>query len=217
LRHIVTLTRTLLLMEGEIMTEYGVGNGVSLIIYGGIVARLIPQIGQTLRLVQAGEVAIWQFLLDVVVILGSILAVVVITQAVRKIPVQYAKRVVGRRVYGGQSTHLPLRVNQAGVIPIIFAISVLQFRTIAQFPAGAAAAMGQEVRRAVRSATCCTSSDYRNHVLHGRVVRPERRVRQHQKYEGFIPGIRRQADQRLPGAGHRVADSGWRRWPLALA
>src|SRR3990172_6554069 len=125
---IVTLVAgTMLLMwMGEIMTEYGVGNGVSLIIFGGIVARLIPQIGQTLRLVQAGEVAIWQFLLDVVVILGSILAVVVITQAVRKIPVQYAKRVVGRRVYGGQSTHLPMRLIQAGGIPITFAVSVMQ-------------------------------------------------------------------------------------------
>jgi preprotein translocase subunit SecY len=84
--------------------------------------------------VRQGEVAIWQFALDIVVILGSIVAVVVITQAVRKIPVQYAKRVVGRRVYGGQSTHLPMRLIQAGVIPIIFAISVLQFPgTIAQF------------------------------------------------------------------------------------
>jgi len=133
---IVTLVAgTMLLMwMGEIMTEYGVGNGVSLIIFGGIVARLIPQIGQTLTLVRQGEVAIWQFGLDIFVILGSIVAVVIITQAVRKIPVQYAKRVVGRRVYGGQSTHLPMRLIQAGVIPIIFAISVLQFPgTIAQF------------------------------------------------------------------------------------
>jgi preprotein translocase subunit SecY len=124
----------LLTWMGEIMTEHGVGNGVSLIIFGGIVARLPAQTAQTLTLVQAGEVAVWQFLLDILVILVSIVAVVAITQAVRKIPVQYAKRVVGRRVYGGQSTHLPIRVIQAGVIPIIFAISVLQFPgTIAQF------------------------------------------------------------------------------------
>jgi preprotein translocase subunit SecY len=124
----------LLTWMGEIMTEHGVGNGVSLIIFGGIVARLPAQTAQTLTLVRAGEVAWWQFLLDVVVILVSIVAVVAITQAVRKIPVQYAKRVVGRRVYGGQSTHLPMRLIQAGVIPIIFAVSVLQFPgTIAQF------------------------------------------------------------------------------------
>lgn len=124
----------LLTWMGEIMTEHGVGNGVSLIIFGGIVARLPAQSAQTLTLVRAGELAWWQFFLDVLVILASIVAVVAITQAVRKIPVQYAKRVVGRRVYGGQSTHLPMRLIQAGVIPIIFAISVLQFPgTIAQF------------------------------------------------------------------------------------
>lgn len=133
---IITLTAGTMLLTwmGEIMTEYGVGNGVSLIIFGGIVARLPAQTAQTFTLVRAGEVAVWKFLLDVAIIMASIVAVVFITQAVRKIPVQYAKRVVGRRVYGGQSTHLPMRLIQAGVIPIIFAISVLQFPgTIAQF------------------------------------------------------------------------------------
>lgn len=133
---VITLTAGTMLLTwmGEIMTEYGVGNGVSLIIFGGIVARLPSQTAQTLRLLGVGEVRWWQFLLDVAVVLGSIVAVVAVTQAVRKIPVQYAKRVVGRRVYGGQSTHLPLRLIQAGVIPIIFAVSVLQFPgTIAQF------------------------------------------------------------------------------------
>ncbi len=133
---ILTLTAGTMLLTwmGEIMTEHGVGNGVSLIIFGGIVARLPAQTAQTFTLVRAGEVAVWQFLLDIVIILGSIVAVVLITQATRKIPVQYAKRVVGRRVYGGQSTHLPMRLIQAGVIPIIFAVSVLQFPgTIAQF------------------------------------------------------------------------------------
>jgi preprotein translocase subunit SecY len=133
---IITLVAGTMLLTwmGEIMTEHGVGNGVSLIIFGGIVARLPAQAAQTLTLVRAGEVAIWQFLLDILVIFGSIVLVVGITQAVRKIPVQYAKRVVGRRVYGGQSTHLPMRLIQAGVIPLIFAISVLQFPgTIAQF------------------------------------------------------------------------------------
>ncbi|MDR7506124.1 MAG: preprotein translocase subunit SecY [Armatimonadota bacterium] len=133
---VVTLMAGTMLLTwmGEIMTEYGVGNGVSLIIFGGIVARLPSQLAQTLRLVSVREVALWQFLLDLLIVLGSIVAVVFVTQAVRKIPVQYAKRVVGRRVYGGQSTHLPIRVIQAGVIPIIFAVSVLQFPgTIAQF------------------------------------------------------------------------------------
>ncbi|MGH2452460.1 MAG: preprotein translocase subunit SecY [bacterium] len=133
---VITLVAGTMLLTwmGEIMTEYGVGNGVSLIIFGGIVARLPDQIYRTITLVRVGELAWWAFLLDVVIVVGSIVGVVAITQAVRKIPVQYAKRVVGRRVYGGQSTHLPMRLIQAGVIPIIFAISVLQFpQTIAQF------------------------------------------------------------------------------------
>jgi preprotein translocase subunit SecY len=133
---VVTLvTGTMLLTwMGEIMTEYGVGNGVSLIIFGGIVARLPDQTARTLALVRVGEVKWYGFAMDVLVVLASIVIVVAVTQAVRKIPVQYAKRVVGRRVYGGQATHLPLRLIQAGVIPIIFAVSVLQFPgTIAQF------------------------------------------------------------------------------------
>ncbi|MDQ7850177.1 MAG: preprotein translocase subunit SecY [Armatimonadota bacterium] len=124
----------LLTWMGEIMTEYGVGNGVSLIIFGGIVARLPDQVGRTLVLLRAGELGPLAFFLDVAIVLVSIVVVVGVTQATRKIPVQYAKRVVGRRVYGGQSTHLPMKLIQAGVIPIIFAISVLQFpQTIAQF------------------------------------------------------------------------------------
>ncbi len=132
----LTLTAGTMLLTwmGELMTEHGVGNGVSLIIFGGIVARLPAQVAQTVTLMRAGEVQWYTFLLDVIVILVSIVATVAITQAVRKIPVQYAKRVVGRRVYGGQSTHLPMKLIQAGVIPIIFAVSVLQFPgTIASF------------------------------------------------------------------------------------
>jgi len=133
---VITLVAGTMLLTwmGEIMTEHGVGNGVSLIIFGGIVARLPNQTARTLALVGVGEVKWYQFALDLIVVLASVVAVVAVTQAVRKIPVQYAKRVVGRRVYGGQSTHLPLRLIQAGVIPIIFAVSVLQFpQTIAQF------------------------------------------------------------------------------------
>jgi len=119
---------------GSIMTEYGIGNGVSLIIFAGIVARLPNQLAQTIGLVQVGEASMFRALADVLVILASIVAVVVVTQAMRKIPIQYAKRIVGRRMVGGQTTHLPIRIASAGVIPIIFAISVMQFpSTIAQF------------------------------------------------------------------------------------
>ncbi len=116
------------------MTEYGIGNGVSLIIFAGIVARLPNQMAQTIGLVRVGEASVLRALADVLMILISIVAVVVVTQAARKIPVQYAKRIVGRRMVGGQTTYLPIRIASAGVIPIIFAISVMQFpSTIAQF------------------------------------------------------------------------------------
>jgi preprotein translocase subunit SecY len=119
---------------GSIMTEYGIGNGVSLIIFAGIVARLPNQLSQTLGLVRVGEASVFRALADILLILVSIAAVIVVTQAARKVPIQYAKRIVGRRMVGGQATHLPIRIASAGVIPIIFAISVLQFpSTIAQF------------------------------------------------------------------------------------
>ncbi|HEX4835570.1 MAG TPA: preprotein translocase subunit SecY [bacterium] len=120
---------------GSIMTEYGIGNGVSLIIFAGIVARLPSQLKQTIGLVQVGEPgAVARAFGDIVLILASIAAVILVTQAARKVPIQYAKRIVGRRMVGGQATHLPIRIASAGVIPIIFAISVLQFpSTIAQF------------------------------------------------------------------------------------
>jgi preprotein translocase subunit SecY len=124
----------LLTWMGSIMTEYGIGNGVSLIIFAGIVARLPNQLSQTIGLVRVGEASMLRALADILVILASIVAVVVVTQAARKIPIQYAKRIVGRRMVGGQTTYLPVRIASAGVIPIIFAISVMQFpSTIAQF------------------------------------------------------------------------------------
>jgi preprotein translocase subunit SecY len=124
----------LLTWMGSIMTEYGIGNGVSLIIFAGIVARLPNQLSQTIGLVNVGEASALRALADILVILISIVAVVVVTQAARKIPIQYAKRIVGRRMVGGQTTYLPVRIASAGVIPIIFAISVMQFpSTIAQF------------------------------------------------------------------------------------
>jgi preprotein translocase subunit SecY len=124
----------LLTWMGSIMTEYGIGNGVSLIIFAGIVARLPNQLSQTIGLVHVGEASAVRALADILVILFSIVAVVIVTQAARKIPIQYAKRIVGRRMMGGQTTYLPVRIASAGVIPIIFAISVMQFpSTIAQF------------------------------------------------------------------------------------
>jgi preprotein translocase subunit SecY len=118
---------------GEQITERGIGNGISLIIFIGIVARYPGQVVSTLRAVSAGTFTIFQVIILGIVVVAVTAFVVLITQGQRKIPVQYAKRVVGRRMYGGQSTHIPLRVNTAGVIPIIFAQSVLMFpKTLAQ-------------------------------------------------------------------------------------
>src|SRR6202035_3822737 len=116
------------------MTERGVGNGTSLIIMSGIIARLPSAIGTTVEFVRNGEMSI--FLLGLILLLAfGVMAVIVFVESgQRRIPVQYARRVVGRRVYGGQSSHLPLKVNTAGVIPPIFASSILVFpATVATF------------------------------------------------------------------------------------
>ena len=128
-------TGTMLLMWiGEQMTAKGVGNGISLIIFAGIVSRLPDGIKIIFQYLQAGTVNLLNVILFAVIALAMIVFVVLITQGVRKIPVQYAKRVVGKKAYGGHTSYIPLKVNQAGVIPIIFASSVLMFpTTIAQF------------------------------------------------------------------------------------
>ncbi len=128
-------TGTILVMWlGEQITERGIGNGISLVIFIGIVARYPGQMLQTLRAMMSGELQVFFFLIFMAFAVGIIALVVMMTQAQRKIPVQYAKRVVGRRMYGGQSTHIPLRPNTAGVIPIIFAQSIIIFpSTLASF------------------------------------------------------------------------------------
>lgn len=119
---------------GEQITEHGIGNGISLIIFAGIIARYPQGFYQMFEMVQVGAMEIFMAVAVIVVMIGVTASVVLVTEGIRKIPVQYAKRIVGRKVYGGQSTHIPLKVNTAGVIPIIFAQSVIMFpRTIATF------------------------------------------------------------------------------------
>ncbi len=120
------VTGTILLMwMGERVTERGIGNGISLIIMVGIISRLPFVIGNEIRLVISGERIFISELVLMGIMFLVICFVVLLTQGTRKIPVQYAKRVVGRKVYGGQNTHIPLRVNTAGVMPIIFAQSIM--------------------------------------------------------------------------------------------
>jgi len=133
---IITLTAgtVLIMWIGEQMTERGIGNGISLIIFGGIIAGLPSAMGNTFQLMSAGELTLFVVLLILVFMLAVLGGIVIMERSQRRIPIQYAKRMVGRRMYGGQTTHLPLRVNTAGVIPPIFASSILMFpATLAQF------------------------------------------------------------------------------------
>lgn len=132
----ITLTAgtAFIMWLGEQITERGIGNGISLIIFAGIVARMPAAIGNTIQLVKTGDMGFLVLLLLLAIMVLVIGIIVFVERGQRRIPVQYAKRVVGRRVYGGQSTHLPLKVNTAGVIPPIFASSLIIFpATIAQF------------------------------------------------------------------------------------
>ncbi|MGI6737354.1 MAG: preprotein translocase subunit SecY [Anaerovoracaceae bacterium] len=124
---ILTAGTTFLMWLGEQINENGIGNGISLIIFGGIIARLPSGIGTTWQSYKSGEISMMTIILFIVFAIAVTLGIIEVQQGQRRIPVQYAKRVVGRKMYGGQATHIPLRVNQAGVIPIIFAMSILQF------------------------------------------------------------------------------------------
>lgn len=133
---VITLTAgtAFLMWLGEQVTERGIGNGISLIIFAGIVARLPLAVGNTFRLMGTGEVTPFFMVLIVAVMVIVVGVIVFVERGQRRIPVKYAKRVVGRRMYGGQDTHLPLKVNTAGVIPPIFASSIIMFpATIANF------------------------------------------------------------------------------------
>jgi len=138
---VVTLTTgtAFIMWIGEQIQEHGIGNGISLVITAGIISRLPTALYQIVTLMIAPEKSTIKYpfitlALMSVVGVGVVVAVILITQGQRKIPVQYAKRIVGRKVYGGQSTYIPLRVNQAGVIPIIFAQSIILFpATVAGF------------------------------------------------------------------------------------
>ena len=132
----ITLTAgtVFLMWIGEQITAKGIGNGISLIIFAGIVSRLPDGLKVIYQYLQAGTINLFNVVIFIVLAIVMVTFVVAITQAYRKVPVQYAKRVVGRKMYGGHTSYIPLKVNQAGVIPIIFASSVLMFPvTIGQF------------------------------------------------------------------------------------
>ena len=133
---VITLTAgtSFLMWLGEQITERGIGNGISLIIFSGIVARFPIAVMNSFRLMGTGELTPFFMALIVALMIVVVGIIVFVERGQRRIPVQYAKRVVGRKMYGGQTTHLPLKVNTAGVIPPIFASSIIMFpATIANF------------------------------------------------------------------------------------
>src|SRR3990172_5188524 len=134
----ITLTAgtTFIMWLGEQITERGIGNGISLIIFAGIVAGFPSAVANTIGLVNVGEIPYFMLLVILILVVGVIAAIIIMERGQRKIPIQYAQRMVGRKIYKGQSTHLPLKINSAGVIPPIFASSILLFpATIAGFAA----------------------------------------------------------------------------------
>lgn len=131
---VLTLTAgtAFLMWLGEMITEKGLGNGISMIIFAGIASRFPVYVKQTIAGVSAGEINMIQVAAFIVIAVAIVVGVILILQGVRKIPVQYAKRMVGNNTYGGQQSHIPLKVNQAGVIPVIFASSLLALPQIVQ-------------------------------------------------------------------------------------
>ena len=181
---------------GERITEKGIGNGMSLLILIGIVARLPSQSLSITRMVLSGAMSWIQFIVLLALIFVVTAAVVLVTQAQRRIPVQYAKRVVGNKIYGGQATHLPLNVNAAGVIPIIFAQSILMFpNTIVSFFAKDAA-WGQTLINLFRPTGPLYVTIYGVLIVFfayfytAMVINPEEIANNMQKYGGFVPGVR---------------------------
>ena len=133
---VLTLTSgtSFIMWLGEQMTERGIGNGISLIIYAGIIARMPAAVGNSIQLLKSGEIPMIFVPIMLLMMFGVVAIIVFFETAQRRIPIQYAKRVVGRRVYGGQSSHLPLKINISGVIPPIFASSIMMFpATIGSF------------------------------------------------------------------------------------
>ncbi|MEC4668430.1 MAG: preprotein translocase subunit SecY, partial [Nitrospirota bacterium] len=193
---VITLTAgtAFLMWLGEQITERGVGNGISLIIFAGIVARLPSAVVQTFELYQVGQLSFALLVVLGFVMLAVVAAIVFLETGRRKIPVQYAKRVIGRRVYGGQSTHIPLKINTAGVIPPIFASSIIAFpATIAGFiqipwvqAIGSQLAPGSVPYTLIYVSMIIFFCFFYTAV----VLNPVDMADNMKKYGGFIPGIR---------------------------
>ncbi len=191
----ITTGTIFIMWLGEQITEYGVGNGISLLIFIGIVARLPSAILTEVEAVRTGVRHIIPELFILVLMVATTAVVVLITQGQRRIPVQYAKRVAGRKVYGGQSTHIPLRVNTAGVIPIIFAQAIMFVpSTFATFFPNSEAMQDFAALFSTQSVVYwglyMTMIVFFAYFYTAIVFNPVDLADNMKKYGGFIPGIR---------------------------
>ena len=186
----------LVMWLGEQITERGIGNGISLIIFINIIGRLPNDIQRMFAALQAGSTSLFAILFGLAVLVAVIAGVVLLTQGTRKIPVQYAKRMVGRRMYGGASTHIPLKVNTAGVIPIIFAssIMILPLTVASFFPPGSP---GQDFistwispGRVFYELLYFLIIVFFTYFYTAVVLNPQDVAENMRKYGGFVPGIR---------------------------
>ncbi|QQG40944.1 MAG: preprotein translocase subunit SecY [Candidatus Levyibacteriota bacterium] len=195
----MTAGTMLLVWLGELITEKGIGNGISILIFAGIVGRLPVVIGQTLQTVTNENIL--NTILFLGVGIGVVAGVIFMNEAVRQITVYYAKRVRGNKVYGGQTTHLPLRLNQAGVIPIIFAVSlVLLPSLIGNYLSASKNSAIHNIATALSSLFNPTSIFYNviyfllivgfTYFYTAIVFNPKKIAEEIQKYGGFIPGVR---------------------------
>ena len=192
----ITLTSgtALIMWLGEQISEKGIGNGISLIIFAGIVVRLPSALEGTYQLLRTGEMKPLVLLGVIALMLAVTAAVIIMQEGQRKIQVQYAKRVVGRRVYGGQSTHIPLRINTAGVIPVIFASSLILFpATLTRFvphPWMQAISDALSPGRPTYTLLYMALIVFFTYFYTAIVFNPIDLADNMKKYGGFIPGVR---------------------------
>jgi len=194
---ILTLTTgtCFIMWLGEQITERGVGNGMSLIIYGGIVVNLPRAVMQTVDQMRTGQLGFIRFLFLIVLMAAVVAAIVFVERGHRRVTVQYAKRVVGRRMYGGSSTHIPLKVNTGGVIPVIFASSILAFpATIAQAFTGnrfaEAITYQLGIGMPLYNLLYIVGIIFFTYFYTAIIFNPDDVAENMRKYGGFVPGIR---------------------------
>jgi preprotein translocase subunit SecY len=196
---VLTLTTgtTLIMWLGEQITERGIGNGMSLIIYAGIVVGLPSAVIATFDQLRTGQMGLIRLVLLIIVMVLVVAAIIFVERGSRRVTVQYAKRVVGRRMYGGASTHIPLKVNTGGVIPVIFASSILAFpATIAQMFARQPGGWADQVSTQLSMGMPLYNLLYISGIIFfayfytAIIFNPDDVAENMRKYGGFVPGIR---------------------------